>query len=177
LAAGWIQSNQEDISSGNSYVSYHSHSSSSNRVALASSRSPIDSKEAAASSPSRPWNCHGSNRKNTRRGVDFNLICQANLLKERLGKANATRVPNPDKLRPHGTPHLRRNHNLATSPAPAMVTAVLVNANLGGSAHDAFNVLRRIAETTEVTIVELNKIDLRCQSSRDAIAWTANDLT
>lgn len=58
-----------------------------------------------------------------------------------------------------------------------MVTAVLVNANLGGSAHDAFNVLRRIAETTEVTIVELNKIDLRCQSSRDAIAWTANDLT
>ena len=58
-----------------------------------------------------------------------------------------------------------------------MVTAVLVNTNLGGSAQDAFNVLRRIAETVEVVIAELNKIDLRCQSNRAAIAWTANDLT
>jgi|GEM_PF-3041845 len=49
LAAGLIQSNQEDISSGNCDVSHHSHSSSSNRVAHASSRSPFDSKEAAAS--------------------------------------------------------------------------------------------------------------------------------
>ena len=57
-----------------------------------------------------------------------------------------------------------------------MVTAVLANTNLGGSAQDAFNVLRRIAETVEVVIAELNKIDLRCQSNRAAIAWTANDL-
>jgi hypothetical protein len=37
-----------------------------------------------------------------------------------------------------------------------MVTAVLANTNLGGSAQDAFNVLRRIAETVEVVIAELN---------------------
>jgi len=58
-----------------------------------------------------------------------------------------------------------------------MVTAVLANANLGGSSQDAFNALCKIAETAEVTIAELNKIDLRCLPSRDAIAWTANDLT
>jgi hypothetical protein len=37
--------------------------------------------------------------------------------------ADATRVPNPDQLRPHRPPHLRRGQIVATSLAPAMAFA------------------------------------------------------